>query len=305
MKKVFLTYKDFINEGGNAFKKIVRFEFDDKNKIFERVIEIMEKDLDFKLSEYSIVGSFNSKEDEIGDIDLVIHPKEKIFNFSSLDKTYDNLDKLSKRIGNHKDLKINDQRISKTLGVFSLSSKIGNKNVQIDLIPVPNKEWGTWSYHSPNTEVSTYKGLYRNALLEAIAKSIHFDIEYYSKDEETKYIKEGDVKSYTRYRYLRNAGLWTVREVNKGTRVLRYEKERETYSPESDNPDKVISLLLGNKNSADKYLTFESVLNEISKKNWKNTELLPTILENFRIIIEDRQKNEVPSIIQQMIKEYK
>lgn len=299
MGQFFLKYKDFINEGGNAFKQLTRFDSDEKNKIFEIVSKIL-KDLNFSFSEYDIVGSFKSKREDIGDIDIILYPKEKIFDFSTLDNTYKNLDILTQKVDN-KDLKINDQRISKTLGVLSLSSNITNKNIQIDLIPVPSKEWGLWSYTSPNSNISPYKGLYRNALLEAIAKSIHINEKIYTIDQETKYIKSGDVESYTRYRYLRNCGLWKVREVNKGIRVLRYEKEKETYEPITHNPDRVTEILLGDNNSK-KYLTLESVLNVISNESWKYYNLLSTILENFRIIIEDRQKNEVPSIVQKLIK---
>jgi hypothetical protein len=301
MKKEFLGYQEFINEGGNAFKNLKRFESDKKMKIFERVTEIMEQELKYDLSEYSIVGSFNSKTEEIGDIDIALYP-EKSFKFSTLDDTYNNIEKLSNKVGNLKHLKIEEERISKTLGVLSLSTKIEKRNFQIDLIPVPSKKWGEWSYHSPDPDKSTYKGLYRNALLEAIAKSLHFDLEYYEQNEETKYFKEGEIKSYMRYRYLRNAGLWKVREKNEGTRVFRYEKIKDTYAPVSHDPEKVINILLGKKNFK-KYMTFESVLNVISSKSWSNYELLPTILENFRIIIEDRQGNEIPSIVQNLMEE--
>lgn len=106
--------------------------------------------------------------------------------------------------------------------------------------------------------------MYKNALLKAIATSIKFDFEYYSKFEETECIKEGDIKSYSRYKYLRNVGLWKVKEINIGTYILRYKKNQ--CVPVSHNVDEVIKLLLG-EYITDKYITVEKIVDIISKPN--------------------------------------
>jgi hypothetical protein len=295
---MYLQFNDYskLFEGGAAFDNMERFSNEDKPVIVEKVTELL-NEIGYDPKDWKIAGSFNIKRENIGDIDIVLYDSK--FKFDDLDKTYENIDLIAKKVekAGHKTIKK-----SKTLGVLSIKMKVSPKRyAQIDIIPVPSLKWVYWSYFAPEKSQSDYKGLYRNALLEAIAKSLHFRIEKYTKEEETEYFKEGDVKSYLRYRYIRNSGLWTVKEVNVGKRVFNYQKERETYTRITHNKDRIIKYLLG-KGNADDYKTFESVWKVISDKNWGNFELLPTILENFKIIIVDRQGNQLPSEAKETMK---
>lgn len=291
------SYKEFLkilNEGGNAFSSVYYFNHSDKESIKHTIVQILEK---MKIQKYSIAGSFKNKEVDIGDVDVVIYDER--YSFESLDDTYKNLD----LIGESALDSFEDVKISKTLGVYSVLAEVeSQKKIQIDFIPVPSLEWGEWSYYSPSKEESSYKGLYRNALLEAIAKTLHFDVIKYGKEDSNEFIEEGSIKSYFRFRYLRNAGLWKVKEYNKGKKKLNYAKDRDTYELVTYKPNQVISILLGEELKASNYMTFESVLNHISNPTWKYYKKIKTILENFKIIIVDRQRNPLPQEVRELMK---
>jgi hypothetical protein len=292
-----IYFKDYLKlfEGGNVFDDTISFDGSYVSLITEKVSTMLEDKLGFSKSDYSFVGSLKNKKEgiDINDVDVVVSCKSDLISvdISSMEDSYKALEKLSKLCSKHR---IKNE-VKKTLGLVSCKVEIEDKKyLQVDLLVVPNLVWGKWSYYSPGYDESKYKGLYRNALLEAIAKSIHFEIEEYKESEETDYFKKGDVKSYYRYRYLRNLGLWKVKEYNDGVRVFKYKKDYDTYSMVSYSPNNIIKILLGDIDMEKTY-TFEDVYAHITKKSYKHYDLLDIILENFRIVIVDRQKNALPS----------
>jgi hypothetical protein len=292
-----IGFNDYVKlfEGGNVFDDTTSFDGARIGLIQDKITSFLQDVLGFSTKDYSFVGSIKNKSKgiDINDVDVVISLNSNLISgtYETMEDYYTSLEKLSKMVSKHK---IKNE-VKKTLGLVSCKLLIEDKEyLQTDILLVPSIVWGKWSYYSPGYSQSKYKGLYRNALLEAIAKSIHFNEEYFSKDEATEYYNVDDVKSYYRYRYLRNLGLWKVKEYNEGTRVLRYVKDYDTYTPITHSPNKVIDILLGDV-PMDKTFTFEDVYGIISNKNYKHYDLLDTILENFRIIIVDRQKNILPT----------
>jgi hypothetical protein len=282
-------------EGGNVFDDTTSFDGGRINIIQDKITTFLQDDLGFSNKDYSFVGSVKNKGKgiDINDVDVAISIKSSLIagSYETMDDYYISLEQLGSMVSK----KRMKNEVKKTLGLVSCKLLIEDKEyLQTDLLLVPSVVWGKWSYYSPGYSQSKYKGLYRNALLEAIAKSIHFNEEFFSKEEETEYYTTEDVKSYYRYRYLRNLGLWKVKEYNEGTRVLRYVKDYDTYTPITHSPNKVIDILLGDV-PMDKTFTFEDVYGIITNKNYKHYDLLETILENFRIIIVDRQKNALPT----------
>lgn len=269
-----------------------------KESIILEISNIMDSFFNFTESDYTIGGSFRNKSiDDINDIDIILYSQKDIFKFNTLIDTLENINKLEDII-RRKDAQIKINEYNRPTAIFSFDYKIKNRVFPFELIPVVSKEWGEFNFLPPPENVSNYKLMYKNALLKAIATSIKFNFEYYSKSEETKCIKEGDIKSYTRYKYLRNVGLWKVKETNIGTYILRYKKNHCT--PVSHNVDEVIKLLLG-EYITDKYITVEKIVDIISKPNWIHRELLPTILENYKIIVQERQRNKVPDIVKNIL----
>ena len=292
-----IFFNDYLRlfEGGNIFKDAETFDGERVPDLIKDITEFMEDKLGFSKSDYAFVGSIKHKGEgnAVNDIDVAVSIKSDLLNsnVTTMEESYEVLEKLS-NICNKKKV---ENEVRKTLGLVSCKIEVDDKKyLQTDLLVVPSVVWGKWSYYSPRYSESKYKGLYRNALFEAIAKSIHFDIEYYTESEETEYIKKGDVKSYYRYRYFRNLGLWKVKEYNTGVRVLKYSKDYDTYRLVTHKPESVINILLG-EYDINKSYTFEDVYSHITKKSYKYYDLLDTILENFRIVIVDRQGNELPS----------
>lgn len=290
-----------LNEGGNAFDDVDVFRGDEKKLIEPELIKFCSETLDIDDSKYSIVGSFNKKkpDENINDVDICVLGSSLVNNSM---KTFDD----SKEVVSYLESIFNDKNIENNpmlaIGVISIKLKIEERYLQVDIIPVADLDWGEFSYFSPPVDKSDYKGLYRNALFEAIAKSIHYNVEYYTQEETTKYINDGDIKSYWRYRYTRNLGLFKVKEYNKGVRVFDYVKDRNTYELVTNNPREVINKLIGHDIKMYQVYTYDMVYDIITKKTYKYYHLLDTIFENFRIIIEDRQNNELPENVKKYLK---
>lgn len=295
MKKEFLTYSQYINklnEGGNAFKELDHFTMEDSPLILSEVRKFLREVLKLNDSDYKVVGSFQKKrkKDLVNDIDVVvaINTLTRFKNIEDSKEVYLEIVNMVVDGGY-------EYRNSVGIGCVSVKYPIQGKFFQIDILPVNSLDWGTWSYYSPNLlqKESEYKGLYRNAMFEAIAKAIKSDIVYYEEDV-NDYIRKGDIKSYYRYRYTRNFGLYIVKEQNEGKRKIIYKKEKSSYRLISDSPDRVVKILLGENTESKNCMTFEDVWKKVSSDNYIYKDLLPEILENYRVIIEDRQKNTLP-----------
>jgi len=281
-------------EGGRAFDDLSNFTAANSNEIKNEVIQLMEEKFGLNSNQWAIVGSFNNKKDssEINDIDIVV----KIDALSTINLNHPkDIDRVLTNIENKfKNLKIKS-RVFSIIGVVSARLRIReNRYIQVDIIPVTNLNWGTFIYHSPRPTESKYKGLYRNALIEAVAKSVHFNEVKYETDQ--RYFKESEVKSYTRYRMIKNAGLWSVVEQNEGVRKPKYVKIQNSYTSITDDPKKIINILLGT-DDLESIKTFESVWGIVSSKTFKHHKVLNEIIKNFKIIIEDRLRMEIPSVV--------
>lgn len=281
-------------EGGRAFKDLSNFTAKNSNEIKEEVIKLMEDKFGLNSNQWAIVGSFNNKSGntKINDIDIIV----KIDAISTININHPkDIDRVLTNIQNKlKKIKIRSRKFS-IIGVVSGRLKIRkNRYIQVDIIPVSNLNWGTFIYHAPRPTESKYKGLYRNALIEAVAKSIHFNKVKYEIDQ--RYFKKNDINSYTRYRMIKNFGLWSVVEKNKGIRKFKYEKIQNTYNFISNNPKRIISILLG-VDDLNNIKTFESVWKIVSSKNFKHNKVFSDIIKNFKIIIKDRLRMDVPNVV--------
>lgn len=291
-----------IFEGGRAFKDLSNFTAKNSNEIKDEVIQLMEEQLGLNSNQWAIVGSFNGKKGKtkINDIDIAV----KIDSISSVGMNHPkDISRVLTNIQNKlKKLKIKSRKFN-IIGVVSARLRIRkSRYIQVDIIPVTSLNWGTFIYRSPRLTQSKYKGLYRNALIEAVAKSVHFNNIKYERNQ--RYFKKGDVKSYTRYRMIKNAGLWTVIEKNEGVRKPKYVKIQNSYNMITDNPKRIMNILLG-IDDLEKIKTFESVWRIVSSKNFKHHKVLKEIVENFRIIIEDRLGLKMPIEVRKIQKSLK
>ncbi len=298
-----ITYKkymDMIFEGGKAFKDITYFDYEEYPLVLTATRNFLKNVLKLNDYEYKVVGSYDKKrkKEPINDIDIIlaINTLTRFKNIEEDKQVYDIIEEILIDSGI-------EYRKSVGIGAISVKYQVdSNRYVQIDLLPVNNMEWGEFSYYSPNIrkQESKYKGLYRNALFEAIAKSIKFDVLEYTEDF-NDYIRKGDVLSYYRYVYKRNFGLYKVKETQVGKRKLIYEKDKSTYTFVSDFPEKVVSILLGDGYKTKDCMTFEEVYNIVKSDEYIYKDLFDEIIKNFTIIVVDRQKNELPVEIKEYI----
>ena len=294
-------FEEYILEGGNAFDDIQKFSGSEKNLVADVVSGFLDTELGLSESDYRIVGSFTNldKNSSFNDIDIIVKAKKfldvDLSDFSEVSETLHQIqDKL-------KDSRAKTRMFS-SIGLITTRVRIETgKFLQLDIFPVNNLDWGEFVYYSPDPNITEYKGLYRNALFEAIAKSIHFDIKKFPPDHEDT--GQGDIESYMRYRFIRNLGLWEVKDVNYGKRTPRYKKDMGTYRKITDSPKVFIKKILGDYQISD-VDNFDKVWNIITSDSYKYSSNLPDIVENFRIVIEDRLKEKMPEIAKAFLKIY-
>lgn len=301
--KLIQTYRQYLNklnEGGKAFKDLTYYDSSQLNVILMGVRTFLKTILNLNDFDYKVVGSWGKKkkDEKLNDIDVIvsINSLSRMKNVTENKQIYKEIIDMVVDAGY-------EYRNSSGIGVISVKYPIQTgKYFQIDLIPVHSMEWGEFSYYSPSliTDESKYKGLYRNDMFEAIAKTLKFDQVYYETDLSDG-ITKGDVKSYYRYRYLRNFGLYKILEYNVGKRKLKYKKDYDNFTLVSDNPKRVIEILLGSGEPED-FKTFEAVWGKMNNPTYKYFDLLPKIIQNFKVIVADRQHNALPIEIEEYLK---
>lgn len=281
-----------INEGGNAFDDISTFPGSRKIELYDICNDLLNNTFGFPSQDFQYTGSFRHKKNKgtISDVDVVIAEDSEFLNttlnnFEDASEAVTKLESLAKK----HNIECN---ASKGIGVLSIKVPVkDDEYLQMDIIPVPTLEWGTFSYYSPEIEKTQYKGLYRNALFEAIAKAIHFDIEYFDDDR-----NEDNIKSYYRYRYMRNLGLMKVKESRAKITTENFTKEKETYELITYEPKEVVNILLG-RFSLENVDTFDKVFRIVRDPKFKHKDLLKDIFTYYEDYIVQRQKKELPDIV--------
>lgn len=244
-------------EGGNAVKNSGRIH---KQKVIS-TYEKIKKDLfpALKVTDSKLIGSSGKKETS-GDIDIGIITEitpEEISDY--LSKTYETYKR-----GN--------------LVSFSYDG------MQIDLIITDSLDYVDFSYYSP--EKSKYSGLHRTELLKAIARVMEYKV-----DEK---FDDGEAKVISRIILDPNRGLMKAKDTYESTKTGNRVKSKQKLSRDiiTNDPEKIVKLLLGDNAKLSDAESFESIFSYLkSGKSKHNNETIKKILEEY--VNEIDRKNEI------------
>lgn len=242
--------------GGNAIRNTSPLSGSLASEIIEKKISTFRFLNDYKLIP---TGSTINKSPDImiGDIDLLVeipHQKVKETRYNILEN-----------LANQSCITDIDSIGS---NIISFGIKYLDKIHQVDLILTNNLYFSQWMYFSPRSNISKWRGLYRNSLLAALC---HYkDVEFNVKD-----------KTFTRYCLSFDSGLhrvtYRVSDV-KGNRLIKTPTEvsREFIT---DCPDEICFKLLGYAASAH-LMTYEHVIELVKEMEEQNWILLEKVIDH-------------------------
>lgn len=192
-------FQNLLKQGGNAVANVQRIQQENiiptVNVFLSKIIKPLYNNLTWD-KDIFLLGS-TGKKSSSGDIDIGIDfNKIKQSNQTIMDQ----LKKLFIKIyesGLCEDIKINQITNDMIHISFPQYNKLGQrigKNVQIDILLTPFKDFCRFYMYSPSEQESKYKGAHRNELLRAIIKVLTFKPLQYLNNELVRW-KQYDLNS--------------------------------------------------------------------------------------------------------------
>lgn len=248
-----------LNEGGAAIKGAAKITQAEVREYVPDLLKKIQSVLDLPSGKVKLIGSAGKKpkdSDLSGDLDLAVE-----CDMDLLDEYHDQL--------------ADGQlfRMMRGINVFSIAYKVGDKLVQVDLIPVANIKFAEWSYQANKEDIlQGLKGAQRNELFFAVAK--------YMPQEVLKKDKDGEPIDIKRYFYDLSKGVMTGTKT-RTTKTGKLSKNFATTDKKvlTNDPQKITTLLFGKGVKPEQVSTFEGTLKAIKSPNFPHKEKLEDIIE--------------------------
>ena len=293
-------------EGGNAIKTSSRINQLNVAATLKQIYSELLPKLGLKKSDTTLLGSTGKKnpdkngsaEGSSGDIDLGISQKAlmKANGLKEKDEIYDFL----KTIG--KDYK--DVKAFPGLEVVSIAFPIVNEDglqadkvVQLDLMPVADLAYSSWSYFSPAWNESKYKALY--------PKEVYYACARYA---DTKIIETGELDGKTvpatweRLFFDLGRGLMSGTQSIKGKKKLIKSAKTSDKKVISTDPEVVVKKFFGPEFKPNQVRTWEQVWDAIHSESFPLKDHLDEILKMVKKGI-IRKGYEVPPELETAVSE--
>jgi len=266
-----MDFKDFLSEellveGGRAVKGTSPIGQSDARKLGPQLATQVARELKLPGSKVKMIGSAGNKpHDQLsGDIDIAIETDD----IEAVKAVAEKLAVQSKF------------KHMKGINVFSFAAQNGEQLVQVDLMPVADIKYATWSFSAHEDDLKQgLKGAHRNELFFAIAR--HAD------PKTLKQTDDGKPLQVERHFYDLAKGLM------KGVRSYEGKKGQATKGAKmlskdviTSKPDEVAKLLFGDSFKAKDVETFDGALNAIKSPSFRykaqRTEILDTALKGIK-----------------------
>lgn len=260
---------DPINEGGKVFDDASKIRKENVDATIKDIEENLFPSLGLSLDKNVIKLGSAGHADLSGDID-----------FGVIGIPLEDLHETMK-------VKFPDKEINFMKGLEVLSTtwpiKGGDGEVQVDLIPVYDKEWTKFVYGYP--EGSKYKSAHRNWLFMAVLSAIKENVE---RDADTD-----EPVAYDGFMMNLNKGLFAIKKNYQGkTKILKHGQIVEEKLITMD-PDKFVKFVFGKEYGQKDVETFEDCLHIINKSEFKWQDNIEDIKKNLKKFL-DRVKLPIP-----------
>jgi hypothetical protein len=286
-----------LNEGGNAIKTSTRINQLNVKPTLSAIYKELLPKLNIKKTDTTLLGSTGKKNPEkngtpegsSGDIDLGISMKAlmKANNLRDKAEVFEFLANIGK-----------DYKGTKSfpgLDVVSVGYPIVNddgmqedKHVQLDLMPVDDLKYASWSYYSPAFNESKYKALYPKEIYYACAR--YCDTQVTEKGEmDGKEV----AATWDRYFFDLAKGLMKGTQTIKGKKKLTKGTKTIDKKVVSTDPQDVVDKFFGSSFKPNEVQTWEQLWDVINSSDFILKDKLPEILAMVKKGIE-RKNYPVP-----------
>lgn len=257
-----MNFKNFLDsillEGGAALKTSPISQVEAR-KVLPEIIKQVSAALGIPKSHIKQIGSAGKKpkdEDTSGDIDLAVKAEasdveEALGGLAYDGKTY---------------------KAMKGINVFSFAYDLGERTVQVDLMPVANVNYAEWASQANESDLKDgLKGSHRNELYFAVAK--HIDPQVIKRD------LDGSPLILKRYFYDLQKGLMLGTQTREGKK--KSSKNLKTVEKKilTDDPAKVTQFLFGEHVTPDQVATFKGTLAAIKSPKFPHKAMRDDIIE--------------------------
>jgi len=263
-----MRFKEFIKqpllEGGNAIKSVSKITQSEVRVSIPDLLKKIQKVLDLPSGKVKLIGSAGKKpnpSDLSGDLDIAVECDPSLVE-AHLKEFSDN------------------NRVMKNIGVFSFAYDIGNKLVQVDLMPVKDIKFAEWSFQANEEDLNQgLKGAQRNELFFAIAKHMPQEILRKDKHDEPLEVK--------RYFYDLARGLMTGTRSRVNTKG-KVGKNFATVDKKviSTDPENICKLMFGKDITPKQCSTFDGALKAINSDSFpfidKREDILKLTLKGIK-----------------------
>ena len=281
-------FKTYIAEGGNAVTGISPINQENSIATVKDIYKKLLPKLGLKEKDVAMLGSTGKKAPKAtsGDIDLALSGPELLK--SNKINTFDDIMKLIANAVKSLGLQYS---ASPGLGIISAAYPIVNNDglqegekVQLDLMIVDSVELAAWTYFSPSYLQSELKGLYRNALLMAIAKYMGHKTLKTLPDDSNQPIE------WERYFYKLNTGLEFGKQTNLSPKTGNLTKSRRSFDQKSvtNKPDEIVKRLFGPKYNAKDILTFEDAYKAIMSSGFPHKSIRKKVFQEAAKVIQNK-----------------
>lgn len=281
------TFKTYIKEGGNAVSGVVPINQENSIATVNDIYKKLLPKLGIKETDAAMLGSTGKKAPKAtsGDIDLAISAPALMKN-KNVNTFKDIMDFI---VGAVKSLGLK-YKASPGFGIVSAEYPISNvdglqagQKVQLDLMVVDSVEFSTWAYYSPSYLQSTYKGVYRNVLIQSLAK--HMGEKVLKIDADSQQPVE-----WERHFFKMNIGLEFGKQTNLSPKTGRIVKSRRSYDQKliTNKPDEIVKYLFGDKYKATDILTFEDAMNAMMSSGFPHKGIRKKVFQTATEILKEK-----------------
>lgn len=285
------TFQEYLLESGNAVsgarpinQENVEETLKNLYKTIFPILKITEKDI-------RLLGSTGKKRpgESSGDIDLAVDSTKLLYNFNIKDANtlFDVVAKALKK-------KVKQVVTFPGVGVVSFIFPIANTNgkqageyVQTDLMVVDDIDLAAFTFWSPTSEESKYKGFYRSIMLAAAATHIDFKVLKKGYDERGEEIPVTFERHFMDNKRGLVRGLQT--RIGKTGKLFSSGRKKTLVSKVvADTPDQIVKMLFGPDFGPEHVRSFEAIIKllddprNIQKKN--KTKILQSAAEIMGLI---------------------
>jgi hypothetical protein len=262
-----MKFREFLCEGGQAIKGSSRITQEEVALILPEVLKKIREALKLPSSKVKLIGSAGKKldpKDTSGDLDIAVECSE--------DSVKGSLKSLAGE---------NSSREMNGIGVFSFGQTVGDKIVQVDLMPVNNIKFAEWSFQANSADIALgLKGAHRNELFFAVAKFMPQEV--LEEDAEREPIK---VK---RFFYDLRKGLMQGIKSREGKKKLSKNFATTEKKVLTDDPKKITEMMFGEGVTPAQVSTFNGTLDIIRAKDFQYHDKVRQILDLAKTGIEKK-----------------